>query len=191
MKRYTQLHHLLVAAAAAALLVSPLAHAGPAAPDVPGAIAVEEGHKVFLVGHAVGVQIYSCGATQTGFAWALLAPRADLYDDKGKLVATHYGGPTWKARDGSTVVGQRVDGVNVDPTAIDWLLLSARSTAAGAGRRPAHRNDVHPADEDDGRSAPERRDVQRVDRRHDGGGPVHRRLPLLEGDGALSPPSVE
>jgi hypothetical protein len=28
-------------------------------------------------------------------------------------------------------VGQRVDGVNVDPTAIDWLLLSARSTAAG------------------------------------------------------------
>jgi len=129
--RYAQLHHLLVAAAAAALLLSPPAHAGPAAPDVPDAIAVEEGHKVFLVGHAVGVQIYSCGATQTGFAWALLAPRADLHDDKGKLVATHYGGPTWKAHDGSTVVGQRVDGVNVDPTAVDWLLLSARTAAAG------------------------------------------------------------
>ena len=28
-------------------------------------------------------------------------------------------------------MGQRVDGVNVDPTAIDWLLLSARTTAAG------------------------------------------------------------
>ena len=84
MKRYAQLHHLLVAAAAAALLLSPLAHAGPAAPDVPGAIAVEEGHKVFLVGHAVGVQIYSCGATQTGFAWTLLAPRAELYDDTGQ-----------------------------------------------------------------------------------------------------------
>ena len=132
MKRYARLYHLLVAAAAAALLVSPLAHAGPAAPDVPGTIAVEEGHKVFLVGHAVGVQIYACSVTQTGFAWALLAPRADLYDDKGKLVAAHFGGPTWKARDGSAVVGQRVDGVNVDPTAIDWLLLSARSTATGA-----------------------------------------------------------
>ena len=132
MKRFIQLHHLLVAVAAAALLVPPLAHAGPAAPDVPGTIAVEEGHRVFLVGHAVGVQIYLCGATQTGFAWGLLAPRADLYDDHGKLVATHYGGPTWQARDGSTVVGQRVDGVNVDPAAIDWLLLSARSTAAGA-----------------------------------------------------------
>ena len=132
MRRFAQLQHLLVAVAAAALLASPIAHAGPDGPDVPGAIAVEEGNKVFLVGHAVGVQIYSCGATSTGFAWSFVAPRANLYDAKGKLVTTHFGGPTWQAGDGSTVVGQRVDGVNVDPTAIDWLLLSARSTAAGA-----------------------------------------------------------
>jgi hypothetical protein len=44
---------------------------------------------------------------------------------------THYAGPTWEARDGSKVVGSRVDGVTVDPTAIPWLLLSAASTAAG------------------------------------------------------------
>jgi hypothetical protein len=132
MNRFAQLRTLLVAVAAAALLVSPLAHAGPAGPDVPGAVAVEAGHKVFLVGHAVGVQIYSCNATSSGFEWGFVAPRADLFGDNGKLIATHFGGPTWQARDGSTVVAQRVDGVNVDPTAIDWLLLSARSTAAGA-----------------------------------------------------------
>ena len=131
MNRTTKLQHLLVAAVAAVLLVSPVAQAGPEAPDVPGAIGVEPGHKVFLVGHAVGVQIYTCAATSTGFAWGLVAPRADLFDAKGKLLATHFGGPTWQARDGSTVVGQRVDGVNVDPAAIDWLLLSARSTSVG------------------------------------------------------------
>ena len=37
---------------------------------------------------------------------------------------SHYGGPSWEARDGSKVVGKRVDGVVVDQTAIPWLLLS-------------------------------------------------------------------
>ena len=36
------------------------------------------------------------------------------------------------ATDGSYVVGRRVDGVNVDPTAIDWLLLEKDTSAAGA-----------------------------------------------------------
>ena len=128
MKRTTTLRHLLVAAAALALLAAPLAHAGPSGPDVPAKIAVPEGNKVFLVGHAVGVQIYVCTAAS---GWTLFAPRADLFDDKGKLVATHFGGPTWQAGDGSSVMGTRVDGVNVDATAIDWLLLSTRSPAAG------------------------------------------------------------
>jgi hypothetical protein len=130
MKRSNHLRRLLVTSAVA-LALSPIAHAGPAGPSVPGEIAVPEGNKVFLVGHAVGVQIYSCSATSTGHAWGLVAPRADLFDDNGKLVATHFGGPTWQGADGSAVVGQRDAGVNVDPTAIDWLLLSARSTSAG------------------------------------------------------------
>jgi hypothetical protein len=108
-----------------------VAEAGRSGPDVAGKIAVEEGHKVFLVGHAVGVQIYSCNPSGSGFAWGLVAPQAVLYGDNGKVLAEHYGGPTWETRDGSTVKARRVDGVTVDPTAIPWLLLEATSTAAG------------------------------------------------------------
>jgi Protein of unknown function (DUF3455) len=120
-----------IAVLAAVLPAAQAAQAGPAEPEVPGTIAVEAGHKLFLVGHAVGVQIYSCNTTASGFSWGFVAPRADLYDDNGKLIVTHFGGPTWQAKDGSAVVGQRVDGVTVDPTAIPWLKLSAASTTAG------------------------------------------------------------
>jgi len=46
----------------------------------------------------------------------------DLYGENGKRIATHFARPTWQAKDGSTVVAQRVDGVTVDATAIPWLL---------------------------------------------------------------------
>jgi len=134
MKRYFRFDRLLAAgiiAAAAAWPLTQVAQAGPPEPAVPTAIQVADGNKVFLVGHAVGVQIYSCNATAGDFTWSLLAPRADLYDDNGKLIATHFGGPTWQATDASEVVGRRVDGVTVDASAIPWLLLSAASTSAG------------------------------------------------------------
>ena len=127
MKRLT-----LLAAIVAAVAAVPIAHAAPAVPDVPSTIAVPDGNKVFLVGHAVGVQIYQCNATVTGYAWGFLAPRADLYDDHGKPLARHFSGPTWQARDGSYVVGQVVDRATVDPSAIRWLLLTAASTASGS-----------------------------------------------------------
>jgi hypothetical protein len=128
-----------MATAAAAWSLAQPAHAGPPAPAVPSAIAVPDANKVFLVADAVGVQIYSCRATASGFAWSFVAPRADLYGKNGKLVATHYAGPTWQARDGSTVVGQRVNGVTVDATAIPWLLLSAASSTSGSdGDRLTH-----------------------------------------------------
>jgi hypothetical protein len=110
-----------IVAAVAALSVLQVAQAGPPEPVVPGKIAVGDGNKVFLVGHAVGVQIYSCTATASGFAWGFVSPRANLYGDNGKLIITHFGGPTWQAK----------DGVTVDATAIPWLLLSRASTAAG------------------------------------------------------------
>ena len=71
----------------------------PAGPNLPAGtenIAVDAAkNQVFLVGHATGVQTYTC----IGTAWGKQStPRADLVDDKGKLVATHFGGPTWQAR---------------------------------------------------------------------------------------------
>jgi hypothetical protein len=122
-----------IAAAAALVAAAPLAHAGPDEPDVPTRIAVPAGHKLFLVGHATGVQIYRCNTTATGgYAWGLLAPRATLTGDNGKTIATHFAGPTWQATDGSTVVGSKVDGVTVDPTAVPWLLLAKASSTVGA-----------------------------------------------------------
>ena len=133
MTRRLRPRHLLVAgiAAAAAWAAPQAAVASPSEADLPTVIQVEAGHKMFLEAHAVGVQIHACDATLDGFGWRFVGPRADLYDDRGRLVSTHFGGPTWQATDGSRVVGQRVDGVTVDPTAIPWLLLSAASTAAG------------------------------------------------------------
>ena len=121
-----------VLAATAAGATSQLAQAGPAEPAVPSEIAVEAGHKLYLVGHAVGVQIYRCDATPTGHGWSFVAPRADLYGGNGKLIVTHFAGPTWQASDGSAVVAAGDGRANVDPTAIPWLRLAATSTSAGA-----------------------------------------------------------
>jgi hypothetical protein len=123
----------IVAAAAATGPMPQAAHAEQQGPDVPSRIEVEAGNKVFLVGHAVGVQIYTCRqAASGGFAWSFVAPGADLYGDNGQHIATHFGGPTWQANDGSSVVAQRVDGVTVDASAIPWLVLSKVSTSEGA-----------------------------------------------------------
>ena len=104
-----------------------VAQAGPPPPSVPDPIQVLDGSKVFLIGHAIGVQIYSCNGT----GWSLVAPRADLFDDQGEIVVTHFAGPTWQAKDGSMVVGHAEASVSVDPTAIPGVRLSAASTTPG------------------------------------------------------------
>jgi Protein of unknown function (DUF3455) len=117
-----------LAALAAAVPLSGVASAAPSAPEVPDGIAVEEGNKPFLIGHAVGVQIYRCN----GVSWTPVAPRATLYGDNGQLIAAHFAGPSWQATDGSKVVAQRIkDPVTVDPTAIPWLLLQPTRVTAG------------------------------------------------------------
>jgi hypothetical protein len=134
MMRLIPVHQVLVAAIVVAAAAWPLAQAAPAAPaqpDVPTEIRVPDGNKLFLIAHAIGEQIYSCDATASGFRWALVAPRADLYDDHGKLIATHFRGPTWQATDGSNVVGRRDTDITVDATAIPWLRLSAAARASG------------------------------------------------------------
>ena len=142
MKRSIGLARLLVLAVlagVAAWSLAEVAQAGPSAPSVPAEIRPPVGHKVFLEGHAVGVQIYSCNATSAGYRWGFVGPRADLYDDRGKVVLTHFAGPTWRAKYGSRVLGRFVDGVTVDATAIPGLLLSVTATAPGTdGDRLAH-----------------------------------------------------
>src|SRR4051794_1373057 len=96
--RHNRLLLAAVVVAAAALPLAQVAHAGPAAPPVPGDVAVPDGNKVFLIGHAVGVQIYTCN----GATWGPATPRADLYDDHDNLIVTHFAGPSWRSIDGST-----------------------------------------------------------------------------------------
>jgi hypothetical protein len=80
---------------------------------------------------ASGVQIYECKPskdTPAKFEWAFVAPEAVLRDPAGKVIGTHYAGPTWEASDGSKVVGTVVArDPGPDASAIPWLLLSAAS----------------------------------------------------------------
>jgi hypothetical protein len=99
-------------------------------PSVPSTtLQPPKGHKPFKLGHAVGVEIYTC----TGPAWSSATPRADLYNDNGKKKWIHFGGPTWQHKDGSSVVAllPPAGNVTVNATAIPWLLLQAKSTAPG------------------------------------------------------------
>jgi hypothetical protein len=103
------------------------------APASPRSLLPPAGNLPYLLGHGDGVQIYQCSATPAGFAWTFVAPRANLTDLRGRVIMTHFGGPTWLANDGSKVVGKLVSGVSVNPSAIPWLLLSATATPAPGG----------------------------------------------------------
>ena len=96
-------------------------------------LAVPTGNRVAFHYDAVGVQIYTCSATATGYAWVFTAPEATLYGAHGRVVGKHYAGPTWESKDGSTVVGSKLAAFTADPTAIPELLLQAVSHA-GDGR---------------------------------------------------------
>ena len=85
--------------------------------------------------HGVGFQVYDCrslsdGTSSGGYGWRLKAPDASLRDGAGAEVGRHFAGPSWQARDGSTVVGELLVS-SPAPTqgSIPWLLLRARSHA--------------------------------------------------------------
>jgi hypothetical protein len=127
------------AVAAVAALVMVLMSASPAAgslqtPTVPANLRVPTGHVLYLVGHARGYQIYTCQADQSGYSWVLREPWAGLVDDTGSYIALHYAGPTWRAPDGSAVVGARIASAAAPSgNAIPWLLLQATSTSGLQG----------------------------------------------------------
>jgi hypothetical protein len=95
------------------------------------AVAPPQGSALFLEVGAEGVQIYTCESKASGFEWSFTAPEANLFDTQGRQIGTHFGGPTWKLDDGSTVVGEVIAKADAPkPDAIEWLLLRAKSHQA-------------------------------------------------------------
>ena len=128
MTRLTRLCRALgvgLAVAAATLSMTQLAYADLAPPTLPAdsPLVAPSGSQLFLIGHAKGVQIYTCNGNGD---WGKSTPRANLFDDAGKLVVKHSGGPTWTATaDNSAVLGTVVANVpSPSPaSAIPWLRL--------------------------------------------------------------------
>jgi len=112
-----------------ALLGLPVAAAQEAPPEVPSAIQLPAGEKVVLSVHASGSQIYTCQTGAEGkFAWALKAPDARLMDRSGKVIGSHFAGPTWKLKDGSEVTGKAAAHADSpEPDSVAWLLVNVVS----------------------------------------------------------------
>ena len=131
-----QLRPIALRLALVGLVTAYTALSPASADDIPVPLRVPPGAVLSQKLHAVGVQIYSCGAGKNGadrFEWVLKAPEADLSDQAGHKIAKHYAGPTWEALDGSKVMGEvmaRADSPAAN--AVAWLLLSAKP-APGSG----------------------------------------------------------
>ncbi len=55
---------------------------------------------------------------------------AELFDEKGVAIGSHYAGPTWKLNDGSEVTGKMAARVDApDKSAIPWLLVTVASNS--------------------------------------------------------------
>jgi hypothetical protein len=106
----------------------------PCPPGTPAVLAPPPDLHLAFVLDASGVQRYACSGTAAGATWTLVGPAADLFTSGHYVVGTHYAGPTWEYADGSTVVGARVAGATVDPTAIPWLLLEVTSHSGPRGK---------------------------------------------------------
>jgi Protein of unknown function (DUF3455) len=81
-----------------------------------------------------GFQIYTCTSSAQGQKWMLKAPDAKLLDASGRVVGTHFAGPSWKLSDGGEVQGELIASrPSPDPDSVPWLLLRAKpGTATGS-----------------------------------------------------------
>jgi hypothetical protein len=125
----------LVSLAAVGLLLglagSAFAQSTPTvARDVPANPEPPAGTVLVFELEARGVQIYTCDARADepdAFVWTFRAPEAELFNQHGELVGTHFGGPTWQGNDGSAVIGEVLERADSpEPSAIPWLLLEAK-----------------------------------------------------------------
>jgi hypothetical protein len=106
------------------LMCSTVTVAGTA--QIPAQLTAPAGEKLVLKAHATGSQIYTCKAGADGaLQWVLKAPDADLHDKKGAVIGHHFGGPSWKYKDGSEITGKPSAHVDSpDAASIPWLLVS-------------------------------------------------------------------
>src|SRR5882724_5337628 len=106
-----QIPTMLTRSMQAAILIGFVAFGHPKTaprPNVPDKIKAPAGEMVILRAHASGAQIYVCqqGAAEDNPVWKFKAPEAELQDQQGASIGSHYAGPTWKFRDGSEVTGK-------------------------------------------------------------------------------------
>ncbi len=104
--------------------------------NTPAVLAPADDQDLAFVLNAKGFQDYTCQPTATGFAWAFVAPDADLYlqHEDETIVGHHFAGPTWEYEDGSFVVAKKAAGAQPDTSALPWLLLVAVSHGGDDGR---------------------------------------------------------
>jgi Protein of unknown function (DUF3455) len=130
---FLQRWNLAIAFWGISLTSFPAAAFSTTVPVVPGELKVpEEFAKVIKIA-AKGVQIYTCKSTpETAgvYQWVLKGPEAQLYDEQGKPIGTHYAGPTWELKDGSKVAGKVAAKAQApDKNTIPWLLLATKAPA--------------------------------------------------------------
>jgi hypothetical protein len=126
----------MAGAIAACLAEAPARAADP----LPTDITVPAGNELFLVGHAVGTQNYTCVAVPSdaglAFSWVAFGPQATLFNDRGAQLTTHFlsanpdengkARPTWQSsKDTSAVWGEPIASTTdgVESGAVPWLLL--------------------------------------------------------------------
>jgi hypothetical protein len=91
------------------------------------------GAQIVLQAKGDGVQIYTCASMPAATKWVFKAPDAKLLDESGKLIGSHFAGPTWKLNDGSQVQGELIaNRPSPEGDSVPWLLLRAKAgTATG------------------------------------------------------------
>ena len=138
MVRNSLTHALFVAIALIGILAGSATAQGTTAnaEDIPTILAPPASSVLLFELRARGVQIYACEAKPddaSAFVWTFKAPEAELFNERGDLVGTHFAGPTWQGQDGSAVVGAVLERADAPDTgAIPWLLLEAKEHA-GSG----------------------------------------------------------
>jgi hypothetical protein len=97
---------------------------------IPGNLMPSKRNIVLFQVSAEGFQIYTCKAKadeSKKFEWTLKLPDASLFNDEGKKIGKHYGGPTWEGSDGSKVISMLIETAPAPKDGdIPWLLLKAK-----------------------------------------------------------------